>query len=152
MRNSSSRKLTEESGEKKIPKRMRINKLNNQTISTNVSTVTKQYFGICENPTERLSAILLDWAILTHSANRTMDTKVDLIPIAFTSIEKYLKTWEFHLLDEIKENIITNIPKFIHKAVTGNIRLSEASESINQILKINGAIKMNGASEGGYSI
>ena len=91
---------------------------------------------ICVNPIERLCTLLLDWEMLSSGSksSREQAESFQSIPLSFPSTEDYIRTWEPLLVDEIKENLMSNIPMSTRKSCTGKFRVSEAFSKCDSTL------------------
>jgi hypothetical protein len=68
---------------------------------------------ICANPLDRLCELILDWRILEDVSKdrqaRNSSTFSDL-PKCYSNFQYYLTSWEPLLIEEIKANILSNLP------------------------------------------
>ena len=138
--------------EKKILKRIRRPVSNNrpgagegvgmEALKTSSSSLFDSSYRPCANPIDRLCQMLMGWNIFHPKQNPESIAK---IPSKFTSVGEYVSVWEPLLIDEIKENILSNLnmcsPSKEHSKTTMNLTETNLNHKTVNIAKLNFSIQ-----------
>ena len=100
----------------------------------------------CSNTQDRLCELLLPWSIVEDITNNLSrkSTHFPAIPIRYTTNREYVDNWEPLLIEEIRTNILNNIPtntRDDRRSGTVNIAAIDELNSKSSVIRVESFFK-----------
>jgi hypothetical protein len=140
------------------PKIRNVKKQNDPNLAKPLLQKQQNTVQVCANPLDRLCELLLDWRIL-DDVGRKLDFRSEVTAFpnlqnSFPCYQEYLSSWEPLLIDEMKANILTNLPmstKRQSKRGTAMVSTQGASKTDALLINLNCSFTENTAKDDGFN-